>query len=51
MVLMVMISTHFSLAANGTIDNVLIGSVEFVDGGYDLQYFPNESIATLWPSI
>ena len=50
LVITVIISTHFSPAANGAISNVLVGSVEFVDGRYDLQYFPNESIATLWPS-
>ena len=41
---------HIFSAATESIENMLIGSVEFVDGGYDLRYFPNESIATLWPS-
>ena len=41
---------HIFSAATGSIENLLIGTVEFVDGGYDLRYFPNENIATLWPS-
>lgn len=49
------ISNHYLVhtfsVANESIDNMLVGSVEFMDGGYNLQYFPDESIATLWPSM